>query len=88
MDLSKASVQGILDRVESICELLEIHERSVYEFFERNDHRERKSPIRSIDTELPRCVELLADIFDSLSSQTARRAAEGMWLARCARKPL
>jgi SAM-dependent methyltransferase len=69
LDLSKASVQGILDKVESTCDLLESHERHVSQFFEKDNPFEQGSYIFGTDTDLSRFVELLSDVFAVLPSE-------------------
>jgi SAM-dependent methyltransferase len=71
-DLSKVSVQGILSKVESVCDLLESHERRVTQLFNINGGFEQKSPSLATDTDLSRFVGLLGDVFDVLSSESTR----------------
>jgi SAM-dependent methyltransferase len=69
-DLSKVSVQGILGKVGSICDLLESHERRVTQLFNSSGGFEQKGSILGTDTDLSGFAELLADVFDVLSNKS------------------
>jgi len=69
LNLNNTSIQGLLNQTESICDLLESHEKSVSQFFDENDSIEGKNPITSVQIELSGFIELLMSVFKVLPVQ-------------------
>jgi hypothetical protein len=60
--ISSASIDELLDKVETICEMLEAHERKVQEFYDRPGVSEGMSPIREVEVDYPRFISLLEEV--------------------------
>ena len=66
LDGSTAPADDALSRVESICELLESHEKKVVQFFD-GDLAEGKSPLRDVQVNLSEFVDLLWEVCEEES---------------------
>jgi len=53
----------MLCKIESVCDFLEMHEKSVLHFFENKGLEREKSPLLRVKTGLEEIIELLEDIF-------------------------
>jgi hypothetical protein len=53
-----------MGRIENVCDLIESHEKRVTEFFNNTEASAGKSPLSAVETELPRSIKLLEDIFE------------------------
>jgi len=59
---SATSVDELLDKVETICEMLEGREKKVQEFYDRPGTFEGMSPIKGIEVDYPRFIGLLEEV--------------------------
>jgi hypothetical protein len=56
------AIGDVLDETHAICDLLELHQERVERFFLNGDMSRGKSSLSMVDTDLPRCIELLDHI--------------------------
>jgi hypothetical protein len=57
-----AAVDELLDKVETICEILETHEKKVQEFYDHTGNSEGMSPIKEVEVDYPRFIGLLEEV--------------------------
>jgi len=71
LDPGGTTVHALLDRMESICERLESHERRVLEFFRTRGAPGNKSPLLGVDAALRDFRDLLVETFAVLPKKEA-----------------
>ena len=61
-----ASADELLDKVETICEMLEAHEKNVQDFYDRPVTAGRTSPIKEVAVDYSRFIGLLEEVSSAL----------------------
>jgi len=60
--LSVSSIDGLLDRVEAICEMLEAHEKKVQDFYDCSEASGRRNLLEGVAVDFPRLIGLLDEV--------------------------
>lgn len=59
---SATSIDELLNKVETVCEMLEAHERRVQEFYDHPGTFEGMSPIKGVEVDYSRFIDLLEEV--------------------------
>jgi len=62
LGISAASIDELLGKVETICEMLEAHEKRVREFYDHSGDSEATSPVKGVEVDYPGFISLLEKV--------------------------
>lgn len=71
LDTKATHIREVLDGLEAICQILKSHEDKVVQYYNDAESSSERSPLATVQTDLPRLIELLEHIFEVLLAEAA-----------------